>query len=379
MLNRAKLLRELEQISGDLFADLSHEFDAARASWQRIADDPAFLYKIQTIQTQIPLPIWIGAIDASETIAKPPSHYCVIAVDGSQIYPDRHQGTSCFLLNIGTVIFNYGLPGKNVSLDSIPSVFLDNKEKKVDHISPDFINLRREELEFEAGVSLAQQWSKERAISSSSDPLLLLWDGSLIFWHLESKDPTIRNLFLPRYLASLYELYQATILNAAYISLPKNKELVNLLKAELSNGNLENTDSYSGIEHIIDAHIATFFLKPAERTTLFKHRSKTAAYYPEPLKPYFFYLNTGSEIVRIEIPAWIAQNSNAISTISQIIYDQTIKGRGYPVALAEAHEQAVVKGADRDFFYHLITKLGIHHKQQAKLSHKLLKKRSLGI
>jgi len=375
VLDRAKLLRKLEQLSGKLFTDLSDEFAVARASWERITADSTFLYKIQALKTSLPLPTWTGKIDEAITAPDSTTNYRVIAIDGSQIYPDRHQGTSCFLLNIGIAELSYGFPGKSVALNSIPHVFLGDEEKEIEHISSDYVNLRREEFEFATGCTLAKCNNDVTPLS----PLLLLWDGSLIFWHLETKDPSVRSLFLTRYFNSLYELYEAGIINAAYISLPKNKELVNLIKAEISNGDLEQLDAYAPIDHILDAHIANFFLTPGTHTILFKHRSKIATYYPEPLKPYFFYLHTGYEIVRIELPAWIAHNSETTKTVARIIYDQSSKGRGYPIALAEAHEQAVIKGPDREFFYHLITKLGIQRKCRTKLSHKIVKKRSIGI
>jgi hypothetical protein len=368
VLDRAKLLRELEQLSGKLFTDLSDEFAIALASWQRIIADSTFLYKIHALKTPLPLPTWTGKIDEAITISDSTANYRVIAIDGSQIYPDRHQGTSCFLLNIGTAELSYGLPGKSVLLNSIPYVFLGDEEKEIEHPSSDYVNLRREEFEFVTGCTLA----RHNNIVIPSSPLLLLWDGSLIFWHLETKDPAMRSLFLTRYFNSLYELYKAGIINASYISLPKNKELVNLIKAELSNGDLEQIDTYTSIDHIFDAHIANFFLTPGTHTTLFKHRSKITCYYPEPLQPYFFYLHTGYEIVRIELPAWIAHDSEITKTVAHIIYDQSNKGRGYPIALAEAHEQAVIKGPDREFFYHLIIKLGIQRKYRTKLSHKIV-------
>ena len=371
MLNRPKLLKELENISGKLFADFSDEFSIARESWQRIAADPTFLYKIQALHTSLPLPTWNNHIDETFSISQSIDQYSVIAIDGSQIYPDKHQGTTCFLLNIGSVILNYGNSVKPVILDSIPRVFLGDEDKIIEYSTPDYINLRREQMEFECGLESAQRLD-------SNLPTLLLWDGSLIFWHLESKDPKLRSEFLSRYFRTLQQLYEHNIINASYLSLPKNRELVNLLKVELSGGNPDDVEIPS-LSHILDVHIVNFFLNPEERTTVFKHRSKTANYYPEPLKPYFFYLHTAYEIVRIELPAWLAHNEETISLISRIIYDQSIKGRGYPVALAEAHEQAVVKGPDRDLFYHLINKLGMNNKHHSKISQKLLKKRSIGI
>jgi hypothetical protein len=59
--------------------------------------------------------------------------------------------------------------------------------------------------------------------------------------------------------------------------------------------------------------------------------------------------------------------------------DQCNKGRGYPVVLAEAHEQAVVKGADRDFFYSVITKIGIEENKRILVSQKSAKKRRMSI
>ena len=65
--------------------------------------------------------------------------------------------------------------------------------------------------------------------------------------------------------------------------------------------------------------------------------------------------------------------------IATIIADQCVKGRGYPVVLAEAHEQAVVKGLDREFFYHLINKISLEHNKTLKISQKSRKKLGMGI
>jgi len=49
-------------------------------------------------------------------------------------------------------------------------------------------------------------------------------------------------------------------------------------------------------------------------------------------------------------------------------------GGGYPVALAEAHEQAVVKGPDREFFYHFLQKMGMERSHAQSISRKSLRK-----
>ena len=49
----------------------------------------------------------------------PPAEFTVIAADGSQIDVDRHRAARCYLINIGSVVLNYGTsPG--ATLDSFP-------------------------------------------------------------------------------------------------------------------------------------------------------------------------------------------------------------------------------------------------------------------
>ena len=234
------------------------------------------------------------------------------------------------------------------------------------------VNCRRHLLELHAGLKTIDQAGNDEA------PFLLLFDGSLIFWHLEAKDSNIRDTFLPQYLIVLEHLYQAKTLVAAYISLPKSKELVNLLRLSLSDFSPSEPDN-NQLANLVDAHVASFFLEPGQRTTIFKNQAHISLLYPDHLSPHFFYMDVGDEVIRVELPAWITEDLELVEKVASIVLDQAIKGRGYPVCLAEAHEQAVVKGPDREFFYHVITKIGIEQKRRLSLSQKSIKKRRIGI
>jgi hypothetical protein len=375
MLNRAKVMYALRHIEDTLFHDISDEIQRAREVWERITKDPTFIHKIRACDIPLPLPLWDGDLGASIAINPKIGPYTILGVDGSQIYPDKHQGSSCFLINIGTVLLSYGQSGKGVHLESVPYVFVQSDEDEWSP-TPDIVNCRREEFEFEAGSSLSQT---VRAEQSSDVPYLFVSDGSLIFWHLEAKDASVRDYFLPRYCALLHELYTQKTLCAGYISLPKNKELVNLIRVSLAEFNTNVCLASTAITHVVDTTIASMFLEPYCRTAIFKSGAPIAAQYPAHLVPYFFYLNTGDEVARVEIPAWIACDDDAVTLVARILLDQAIKGRGYPVVLAEAHEQAVVKGPDRDFFYQVLTKLSIERKHRILLSQKSVKKRGIGI
>ncbi|MDZ4150232.1 DNA double-strand break repair nuclease NurA, partial [Methylicorpusculum sp.] len=354
----------------------------------KISQDASFIYTVRAAQATTPLllPTWdpeqhiayaspIGvapdrgaAVSASvheQPAAADQLCYRVISVDGSQIYPDRHQGSSCFLINVGMVMLAYGLAGKGADLSCWPTVY-SGQEMTDAFVSTEVINGQRQEAELQEGFRLCAAYAHDGA------PQLLLFDGSLVFWHLEAQDTRLRDRFLPAYLASVQQLYEARDLVAGYISAPRSRELVNLIKLALIK---EGKESEAEAVRLVDAHVAHFFLTPGTRSIVFKNHASICEQYAEHLQPHFFYVHVGDEIGRVEIPAWIAADERLVTFVAQVIFDQCKKGYGYPVAIAEAHEQAVVKGADRDFFYQALNRLSIAHKQRMLGSQKSMKKR----
>jgi hypothetical protein len=69
---------------------------------------------------------------------------------------------------------------------------------------------------------------------------------------------------------------------------------------------------------------------------------------------YFFYLKVDDEIARVEVPEWVALKPGLLDLTHALVLDQCRRGQGYPVALSEAHEQAVVTGSDREEFWSLV-------------------------
>ena len=147
----------------------------------------------------------------------------IVLVDGSQIYPDRHQQFSCFLINSGTVVMSYMAAGSAVQFDSRPYVFAADQEFALP-MSVQVINCLRHEYEFNDGMKAAQG---QVAVSQQyNQPLMLLFDGSLIFWHLEAQDERLKDMFLAKYWPSvLHQLYEQKITVASYISYPKNNSV----------------------------------------------------------------------------------------------------------------------------------------------------------
>ncbi len=374
MLNRIKLAQELSLITDQLFIDTSAEYDVARQIWEKICVDPTFIYKARAINAPWPIPSWEGTLNQAISVEHPLEQYQIASVDGSQIYPDRHHSISCFLINIGSVLLRYGAAAKPVYFDSAPVILTEHDQQELP-FSTEVVNCMRHDREFLGGLALARTAKNEHA----DLPLVLVFDGSLIFWHLEAKDMRLKDMFLSKYISVLHQLYMERIVTASYMSMPKGRELVNLIRVEICDGDSSLMEEATVADRMVDAQVVQWFLEPYQRTIVFKNHSTISQDYPDHVHPHFFYLHVGEEIGRVEIPAWIAQEKALVDFVAQVLLDQSIKGRGYPVALAEAHEQAVVKGPDRDFFYHLLTKLGIEHKQRMIGSRKALRKKSMGI
>ncbi|MEX0940481.1 MAG: DNA double-strand break repair nuclease NurA [Candidatus Babeliales bacterium] len=366
MLNRAKVLQALQEVQDGLFLDLKDEIEQAYLCWQKICADDTFAQKVAQAPAHFQLPLWQGNINQIFPVDKAPLDYGALSIDGSQIYPDKHQGTTCYLVNIGSVQLMYGKKA-HVKFDSKPYVFV-NEESELDQ-SIELVNCKRQELELKAGLLLGKQIKEIITM-----PYVVMIDGSLVFWHLQTKDLEVKNYFLSRYIESLEAYYQEKLPIIGYISLPKSKEIVNLLRFAL--GSQKDKKLF---EHIVDSMIMQFFLPPFHCSTIFYTNTPIVQAYPEHLKPCFYFIHCGNEIARVEIPFWLTQDQEYFELITSLICDQAQKGQGYPIALAEAHEQAVVKGPDREFFYYLIQKLGIESQKRIFISQKIMKKRRIGI
>jgi len=161
---------------------------------------------------------------------------------------------------------------------------------------------------------------------------------------------------------------------AGYISQPASREAANLLRlihdercASEPSAELEPT--------LTDAVLFSHLLKEGQRSTLFHSRSKILNEYGEQ-RITAFYLHTGSEIARVEIPQWTAANGEWVDGAAAQCLFQSRLGGGYPIILSEAHECAVVRGADRDAFYALLERNLVSQKMRARYSAKELRKRA---
>jgi hypothetical protein len=368
MLDHLKLMHAIKEKSALLFAPLDDQLAQAAVLWHQMSSDPDLERKLSTARAEKTIPRWHGSLAAAQQVMPCKKPYRVIGIDGSQIYPDRHFNAQCALINIGAVTLTYDHRSA-VSVASVPTI-LSPLDQEIP-LTADAVNAMRQEYELAYAVSYCQP--------DDDLPTIFLFDGSLIFWHLQAYEPELRALFLARYHDLLLRLYAQKKIVAWYISFPKSKELVMLARYVACDYQDHRCDAAQKIDRIVDTDLVNLYLKSGERTIIFEHQSLTAQTYYEPMRPCFYYLQTDEEIARIELPKWLAQDASAVELISACIYDQVNKGYGYPVSLAEAHEQAVVKTPDRELFYHLLTKYGMSAGTHFSISQKSAKKRRMSV
>ncbi|MGE3540582.1 MAG: DNA double-strand break repair nuclease NurA [Candidatus Tectimicrobiota bacterium] len=348
---------------------------------------PAFMRKLQASKTS-----WLVAgvresLEKVYTLPSRPLAVTVVASDGSQITPSHHEVVPAFLLNVSTVVLHYGT-GERAELTSTPTLFYRDDDLYMDYggqrvqVAGDLLGMRRTLMEFQA---LLRQATRAHQTGHRTCALA---DGSLILWQLEGKPQDYQQSSLERYLGSLEQARQQHIPIVGYISRPRSRDVLNALRVGLCPETVSNCDRCpytdlprlpcADIEGLSDRRLFETLLQPGERTAVFDSRSRILDAYGAH-RIVFFYLHVGVEVVRIEIPNWVAASPGMLDLVHAIAYDQAQKGLGYPVALAEAHQHAVVRGAERDLFYEMVTTVLLRRGVQAALSPKNLRKRRMTV
>ena len=303
-----------------------------------------------------------------------PLDFCVASVDGSHIDVDRHIPVRCYLINVGGCLLTYG-SRPDALLFSHPTLYAEEKDLYIDRTGPEsretvpvegaLVGLKRSVAEVVGLAALVRDAPPEL-------PTLALVDGSLIMWGLAGRgyQPLVREELLVRGLIpaldSLRDLARGrTLAVAAYTSLPQSREVVNALRLFLCTYDsaecARNCSSHRStrapcdiVNGFLDRHLFQNLLDPGERSSVFRTNSSISREFYGPHQVYFYYLNTGEEIARIEVPEWVARDEVTLPLTHGLVMDQCRRGVGYPAAIAEAHEQAVVNGADRESFKQLL-------------------------
>ncbi len=353
-----QLQREAQQLAGklDRAESLFHQANAHQA---KLCQQSQQFYDRFMFNCAEP----IEPLSQIRAIAPITTPHTVLATDGSQISPSRHEVAYCYLINIGRVAIYYNSSIYPL-LDNIPEVFYKTE---------DLYKARQWGIQTEQWMTMKRTVAENVALANLAiailpnlplQPILAFSDGALIHWELDDVPAEARSLLLSDILTAWDQLKAQKIPLAGYISAPRAAESTNFLRLELcpfentdchTNCSAKNLDSApcSQLQPLRDGTLWQRLLKVGECSPLWKSQARILQEYGEH-QIYFCYLHVGTEIARIEMPAWTALDENLRSQALQIILAQVQKGYGYPVALAEAHNQAVVTSSDRRRFFSIL-------------------------
>ncbi|WP_392480681.1 DNA double-strand break repair nuclease NurA [Nostoc sp. C110] len=301
----------------------------------------------------------IEPLETCIDISVPPKIHTVIATDGSQIAPNHHEIAYCYLLNIGRVVLHYG-QNRHPLLDSLPEVFYRPEDL---YMSRQW-GIRTEEwMSFRRTASETTVLAELACAAKGEAPALAMVDGSLIYWFLEQLPMDARDRILPPILEAWQQMRDAQIPLMGYLSASRSIETMNFLRLLACPHPVPDCKSHCPnqlekvpckiFEQLRDTSVWATRLKPGQRSTLWRSNSPILELYGDQTI-YFCYVHVGTEIARIEVPAWVAENATMLDQALGLMLAQVQKGYGYPVAIAEAHNQAVVKGGDRARFFALL-------------------------
>jgi hypothetical protein len=295
-----------------------------------------------------------------------PPEFTIFATDGSHIDVDRHHATHCFLINIGSVMLHYGHK-PDARLESEPRIYYDDAELAI--TSPDKLReipVEGNLLGIKRSVEECRKLAEVMAGVPAGSTALGLMDGSLILWNLEGYPDFVAEMLLDKgYLVALDEIRKLSAERqmglASYISYPRSTDAVNILRVAMCPRELVDSDRCGecstrecfNIAGVRDRDLFINILEPSERSALFISPSRVQKRYGHHIV-YFFYLRVGEEIARVEVPGWLTSDETRLDMVHALVLDQCRRGQGYPVALSEAHEKAVVTGADRDNFWRMV-------------------------
>jgi len=372
-LDITQVYSQIEVMAGDLKsqqAEYSRKLNLALKTLKSAGPDQEKLkQKMEKAKTT-----WLIAgmkedIALHKTAVKCPQDFAVVASDGSHIDVDRHHSARLFLLNIGLVYVRYGT-SPDAEFTSVPTLYFGAEMQTIRSDDGRQVLIEGPLLGIKRGVEECRCLADRVCGTSLELPVVGLVDGSLIMWGLVGQryeDFVVKHLLDDGLLKQLERFYrlneQKNAAVASYISFPRSTDVVNLLRLQICPYDPVDCDKYCKgkfegrecdvVAGLLDRAVFNELLGNGERSAVFISRSSIIERYGAH-KVCFFYVRLDEEVARVEVPIWVGDNEALLDMVHTVVAQQCEMGFGYPVALSEAHEQAVVTGADREQFWDLV-------------------------
>ena len=332
----------------------------------------------------LPRPSWLAAdcrdVSPSAIYCLPPgvpAIYTALATDGSQIPLDRHAVAPCYLINVGQIALHYGI-GERPTLASQATLHYRDEDLYQTEgggdpvpLSDKIIANRRLLAESAALATLIEIHQDREAIALVDDPLIV--------WTPQGESEAEQRRVINGFCKMLAAGQTQNTPVAGYVSRPGHRDVVGALRLTLCEPGCPHDPKSlcAQLASLTDVQLFTrLLLHPGDRSPVFGSMSPNLKFYPDDQRIAFFYLNAGPEIARVEVPQWVAEDADLTARVHRLCFDQARKGQGYPIALAEAHERAIVRGPEREAFFRLVENAFVRENLPALQTRKALAKRT---
>ncbi len=331
-----------------------------------------------TLRCAVPLE---EPLTTSHPLPKGPAVATLLAVDGSQIPPDRHAPLSFAVINIGA-IWMHPQSGQAPSTEAESQlIYGDDLLEEHTLISESALSLKRDLRERTKLAELAERLQK---------PLIALTDGPIELWGAKGEDARAYAEFVREHLHVLARLQEQEVILAGYVEKPFANLMIRLLELTMAPQPLRREDLLaSPLRGVSDRWLfgepGQPLLRAGERSAVFGLQSASSKNYRGVFSLHFFYLNVGFDQhpwpVRVEVPRWVAEDSRKLDLLHRALVEQCrmMGSRPYPYLLHRAHETARVSAEEkRQIEAWLALELRRHDGEIDDLSHKQSAKQLAG-
>ena len=263
----------------------------------------------------------------------------LLAADGSQVNPSRHDPVEFGVINIGAIriIPGQAEPPREITHSTL--LYQDDLLSEEGPLTEEVVALRRDLNERKM---LAELSAKEEL------PVVALTDGPMELFRQPKENKEFRKSF-DEYLQALRQLAELQVSAAGYVDKPRADLVVRLLElVTLDEADLSQAGNKRPLLGVTDEDLFCQLLKPGERSAVFAIQSTSSRDFTGSLALHFFFLNVGRQdhpyVARVEVPQWVIQKPELLNLIHAILVSQCLQmgSRPYPYALHRAHEVALV-------------------------------------
>ncbi len=339
------------------------------------------LFKRITADPVNPLPRNVPHVRLIENVEEIP----VIGCDTSEIRPSAHYLPLFMLINVG--VFAMGAEEGEYFSESDPH-FYTWEELTALHPRRLRTTLRIDSRRIEAQCETILSVVDRIRESGNSKSIIVLLDETLSLGYLVGRSAETREETVTALLEMMGELKKKncipvgvfyTMSTALTVSLIRgvmcrNKPSCSVcIEGARSGGNIKDLPCEKYMMR--DVKLVDLLLDPGCRTFCFEVKNVITRAFSYTVLA--FYLKVWkNDVLRVEIPQWA---SDKVNEIASVVYLQSIMGAGYPYVLERAHEYAVIRSGERDWFISMISRVlrDILH-IDLRMSRKEIMKKMLG-